>query len=86
MILVLVAAPSARTICPPEYLEGLWYETPDDVNEVRFKVAAMDLYQENDPSTLVTTTTLVARRNGKMQRRDDGVTAPVFEVRHAEDW
>jgi hypothetical protein len=66
-VIVLVASPEVRTLCPPEFIEGQWREIPDDAEEI-----VMGILGQDD---------VVARPNGKMQRRDDGVTAPVWEIR-----
>jgi hypothetical protein len=83
-MIVLRAAPSVRVLCPDSYLEGEWREVPDHVTEVAM-YANLPL-EDRDAAMEAESPTLIARDCGRMVRRDDGVTAPVWEVRRPEDW
>jgi hypothetical protein len=84
-MIVLQAAPSVRLICPDSYLEGEWREVPEEAEVIKMfaveydeEALRVDGFEEE--------ATLEARDCGRMMRRDDGVTARVWEVRRPEDW
>lgn len=75
-LVVLLASPQARRMCPPEFIEGRWMEVEDHCNSAEFG------WGEHDPVTgALEHITLKAKPNGQMMRRDyDGATAPVWEI------
>lgn len=86
MIIVLQAVPSVRMMCPESYLEGEWREVPDETKTIKLGAAVMG-FDGAGPHTALVKTVLVAKPSGRMMRRDsDGATAPVWEVRHPDDW
>lgn len=75
-LVVLLASPQARLMCPPEYIEGHWIEVPDHINEAEFGWGDYD-----HVTGRLEHVTAKARPNGQMRRREyDGATAPVWEV------
>lgn len=75
---MLLAAPRARELCPPAYITGSWIEVEDHIEEV-----TMGYADERGEFRV----TLMAKPNGRMERREyDGATAPVWEIRRAEEW
>lgn len=66
----LIAAPEVRNICPESYIEGLWIEVPDDLNEIII-----------DTPPNVRELEVVA--TGRLEVNDDYRVAEVHEVRYS---
>lgn len=83
-LICVTAAPSVRTLCPPEFIEGRWMEVPEYLDEIEAYGAPRP---SSDADQEAQVPSLIGRPNGKMVRRSfDGATAPIWELRHADDW
>lgn len=69
-MIVLVASPKVRTLCPASMIEGEWREIPDEARKITFEPARL----------------LALPNGKMRRRQSDGVTAPEWEIRYDEDW
>ena len=84
--IVLLAAPHVRTVCPPEFIEGQWRVIPAEAEEIAFNIPTAGRIDPSVDKLELEQVTLVARPSGKIQQRDDGAIAPVWEIRRPSDW
>lgn len=68
-LICVVAHPSVRTLCPPDYVEGVWLE----VTEYIMQIGILKIPRDGEAY-------LVARPTWRMARRDDLVSARVWEI------
>jgi len=59
---VMIAAPEVRNICPSSYIEGLWMNIPDEVEDIKI---------DTPPNVRP----LKVRMTGKLQVNDDNTEA-----------